>query len=122
MRVRYIIYGAGAIGGAIGAQLFQQGQDVTLKARGTHNQRIAQEGLRYINPEKNITLQIPVVDHPAELSFEEDDIIFLTVKSQHTTQVVLDSSTYAKPNITIVYCQNGVVNEEIALRFFDNVY
>ena len=86
MRVRYIIYGAGAIG----AQLFQQVQDVTLKARGAHNQRIAQEGLRYINPEKNITLQIPVVDHPAELSFEEDDIIFLTVKSQHTTQVVLD--------------------------------
>tara|TARA_E500000331_G_scaffold280734_1_gene274042 strand:+ start:6088 stop:7044 length:957 start_codon:yes stop_codon:yes gene_type:complete len=120
--VRYIIYGAGAIGGAIGAQLFQQGQDVILIARGAHYRSIAEKGLRYINPEKNSTLKIPVVSHPAELSFTDEDIIFLTVKSQHTAQIMIDLSTSADPKIPIVCCQNGVANEAIALRFFDNVY
>ncbi len=31
---RYLIYGAGAIGGAIGGQLMQAGADVTFIARG----------------------------------------------------------------------------------------
>ncbi|MFN8508386.1 MAG: 2-dehydropantoate 2-reductase N-terminal domain-containing protein [Dehalococcoidia bacterium] len=32
--MRYIIYGAGAVGGAIGGRLFQSGRDVVLIARG----------------------------------------------------------------------------------------
>ena len=39
--MRYIIYGAGAIGGAIGAKLHQHGHDVVLIARGAHLQAIA---------------------------------------------------------------------------------
>ena len=32
--MRYVIYGAGAIGGTIGGRLFQHGHDVALIARG----------------------------------------------------------------------------------------
>ena len=116
--MRYIICGAGAIG----TQLFQQGQDVILIARGAHYQSIAEKWLRYIKPEKDSTLKIPVVSHPAELSFTDEDIIFLTVKSQHTAQIMNDLSTSAVPKMPIVCCQNGVRTEAIVLRFFDNVY
>ena len=34
--MRYIIIGAGAIGGAIGARLFEHGHEVVLIARGAH--------------------------------------------------------------------------------------
>ena len=34
--MRYIIYGAGAVGGVIGARLAQRGHDVVLIARGAH--------------------------------------------------------------------------------------
>ena len=34
--MRYIIYGAGAIGGTIGARLSQEGLNVVLIARGAH--------------------------------------------------------------------------------------
>ena len=34
--MRFVVYGAGAIGGAIGGRLFQAGHDVTLVARGDH--------------------------------------------------------------------------------------
>ena len=34
--MRYVVYGAGAIGGTIGGRLFQHGHDVVLIARGAH--------------------------------------------------------------------------------------
>ena len=33
-RMRFVVFGAGAIGGVVGARLFQHGADVTLIARG----------------------------------------------------------------------------------------
>ena len=45
--MRYIIYGAGAIGGTIGAGLFEAGRDVVLIARGDHGRAIKSGGLRF---------------------------------------------------------------------------
>jgi len=38
--IRFVIYGAGGIGGTIGARLFQQGESVVLIARGAHLEAI----------------------------------------------------------------------------------
>ena len=54
--MRYIIYGAGAIGGAIGARLFQHSYDVILIARGAHLQAIQQRGLAVESPVETVTL------------------------------------------------------------------
>ncbi|MGD9894365.1 MAG: 2-dehydropantoate 2-reductase N-terminal domain-containing protein, partial [Dehalococcoidia bacterium] len=43
--MRYIIYGAGAIGGSIGARLFEAGNDVVLICRGAHLDAIRRDGL-----------------------------------------------------------------------------
>jgi len=43
--MRIIIYGAGGIGGVIGAQLFQGGMDTVLIARGNHLRTIQNNGL-----------------------------------------------------------------------------
>ena len=37
---RYVLYGAGAVGGVIGARLHLAGHEVTLVARGEHLARI----------------------------------------------------------------------------------
>ena len=39
--MRFVVVGAGAIGGAVGARLFQRGYDVTLVARGDHGRALA---------------------------------------------------------------------------------
>ena len=44
--MRICIYGAGAIGGYLGAQLAQAGEDVTLIARGPHLEAMRRNGLR----------------------------------------------------------------------------
>ena len=62
---RYIIIGAGAIGGGIGARLHQAGHAVILVARGEHLERLQQDGLRLRTPEEDVTLAVPAVGGPA---------------------------------------------------------
>src|SRR4029078_7465211 len=82
--MRFVVYGAGAIGGAIGGRLFEHGHDVVLIARGAHYEAIRDRGLRIQSPDDDATLEIPVVDHPAQLDLTADDAIFLAMKSQDT--------------------------------------
>ena len=62
--VRFVVVGAGAIGGSVGARLFQSGFDVTLVARGAHG-RALRSGLVLEAPDETVTLPIPVVEEPA---------------------------------------------------------
>jgi 2-dehydropantoate 2-reductase len=120
--VRYIIYGAGAVGGTIGARLFENGRDVVLIARGDHRLAIAANGLRFGTPEGWRTLRVPVVEHPDRLTISENDLVVLALKSQDTT-VALDAlERIAPPTLPIVCAQNGVENERRALRRFANVH
>ncbi|MEX0943883.1 MAG: 2-dehydropantoate 2-reductase N-terminal domain-containing protein, partial [Pseudomonadales bacterium] len=120
--MRTIIYGAGAIGGTIGARLTMSGKDVLLVARGDHLVKLANEGLTYRNPQETQRLRIPVVGHPDAIDFTPDDVVILTMKSQHTQSALEDLARTAPPDIPIVCCQNGVANESMAARKFRKVY
>ncbi len=120
--MRYIIYGAGGIGSVIGGRLFHHGHDVVLICRGEHLSAIQQHGLTLKTPAKNLNLPIPAVEHPDEIQFKEDDIVFFTVKSQHSEQVQRDLYATGGSQIPVVCAQNGVDNERLALRRFDRVY
>jgi 2-dehydropantoate 2-reductase len=120
--MRFIVYGAGAIGGVVGARLAQAGADVVLIARGAHAAAIAESGLTLAAPDGSRTFPLPVVTDPAELVFGPGDVVLLGVKSQDTPGC-LDALRAAAPPSTPVACvQNGVANEPAALRFFENVY
>jgi len=58
--VRFVIYGAGAVGGVIGARLFQADQNVVLIARGAHHDALRDKGLRLICHDEDVTLPVPV--------------------------------------------------------------
>jgi 2-dehydropantoate 2-reductase len=118
--VRVIMYGAGAVGGVIGARLFQAGQDVTLVARGEHYRAIRANGLRLEAPGESVTLRVPVVESVAELDLGADDVVVLGVKSQDTRAALAALADRAAPSI--VCAQNGVENERQALRLFRDVY
>jgi 2-dehydropantoate 2-reductase len=120
--VRFIVYGAGGIGGVMGARLHQSGHDVLLIARGAHYEAIRDNGLRVQSAEEDVTLEIPVVDHPSKIEWRSDDVVFLGMKSQDTLDALTTLEPLAPPSIAIVSLQNGVANERTALRFFDNIY
>src|SRR5690242_16513178 len=56
--LRYIIYGAGAVGGSIGSRLFDLGHDVVLIARGPHLKSIQRDGLTVRRPDGETTSRI----------------------------------------------------------------
>jgi 2-dehydropantoate 2-reductase len=121
--MRYIIYGAGSIGGTIGASLFEAGRDVVLIARGEHGRIIAERGLRFGTPAGGWRiLQIPVVAHPSELQIGKGDVVVLAMQSQGTAEACETLSLLASPDVAIACAQNGIENERIALRHFANVH
>ena len=127
--MRYIIIGAGAIGGAIGARLFESGHEVMLTARGAHLAALRDGGLRFATPDGVSTLRIPVVSGPGELSLRADDTLILAVKAQDS-MAALDAWAWqpvtgggvAADSLPLLCAQNGVASERVALRRFRQVY
>ncbi len=120
--MRYIIYGAGGIGGGIGGRLFQHGHEVILIARGEHLARILANGLTVRTPDDTFTVPVPAVDHPSEIEWRDDDVVLLTMKAQDTEAALNDLRTAAGTDVAVISAQNGVDGERMAARRFRNVY
>jgi 2-dehydropantoate 2-reductase len=120
--MRHIVYGAGAVGGLVGARLHESGADVVFVARGAHYEAMRDGGLRVEAPTGTTVVRIPVVDDPRSIEFRPDDAILLCVKSQDTGGILPLIAEIAPPDITFVSVQNGVANEPAALRYFEHVY
>ena len=119
--MRYVIYGAGAIGGTIGAKLAQAGRDVALITRGAHLEACRTTGLTLRTPDETITLQIPAFASPAEIDWSGDEVVILAMKSQDTL-AALEALRDAAGDVPVVCAQNGVTNERTAARVFSRVY
>lgn len=122
--MRYIIYGAGAVGGTIGGRLALAGHDVILICRGAHYDAVRANGLLLQTPEPEGETLIPIaaVNHPREIAFAPGDCVILTTKTQHTEGALSDLEAAAGTDIPVVCAQNGVENERLAARRFRNVY
>jgi 2-dehydropantoate 2-reductase len=121
-RMRFVVYGAGAVGGVIGARLHQHGNEVVLIARGEHLRAIARSGLRIQSPWDDLTLHVPAVEHPSEVEFVAGDVVILAVKSHDTGDALAALRAAAPDGIPVACAQNGVENERAALRLFEDVY
>jgi 2-dehydropantoate 2-reductase len=119
--MRFVVFGAGAIGGLVGARLFQQGADVTLIARGDHARALA-SGLVLEAPGESVTLPIPVVTEARGVTWTDDTVVLLGVKGQHTEDALAQLVLVAPPDTPIVCMQNGVENERRVQRRFAQTY
>jgi 2-dehydropantoate 2-reductase len=117
-RVRLVVYGAGAIGGSLGALLSQAGYDVLLIARGAHLEALRANGLVLKRPEGEAHLRIDAVGTPAAVDWRDGDVVLLTMKTQDTVEALRS----LPPDVPVVSVQNGVANERMALRLFKDVY
>lgn len=120
--MRYVIYGAGGIGGAIGGKLFNGGQEVVLICRGEQLAAIRRQGMTLKTPDETLQLPIRAVGHPRELVFTDQDVVVLTMKSQDTEMALRDLERAGGSDVAVICCQNGVDNERMAARRFSRVY
>jgi 2-dehydropantoate 2-reductase len=104
--MRFLIAGAGAIGGYIGAKMARAGQDVTLFARGAHLAAMRDRGLRVISEEGDFEVR-PKVIGTLEAS-GPFDAIFLGVKAHGLTQLAPLLKPLIAEHTTVVSTQNGI--------------
>src|SRR5581483_10253715 len=86
--MRFVVFGAGAIGGAVGARLHQSGHAVTLIARGAHLEAIRRDGLTLLTPVERAVLTLPVADGPGGVQWTGDEVVLLATKSQDTLRAL----------------------------------
>ncbi len=108
--MKFLIAGAGAIGGYIGAKLAQAGEDVTLFARGPHLKAMQEQGVRVVaaegSEETTFTVQAKVT---GDLSAATGmDVILLGVKAHGLTGLAPQIAPLIGPNTTVLSTQNGI--------------
>jgi 2-dehydropantoate 2-reductase len=111
--VRCLVWGAGAIGGTLGAYLARAGHDITLVDTATdHVDAINANGLRITGPIAEFTVR-PTARPPDRLTGSWDTIILAT-KAQHTETAARALLPHLTTAGCVVSAQNGLNELTIA--------
>ncbi len=104
--MKICVYGAGAIGGYLGAQLTLAGEDVTLIARGPHLEAMQKNGLKLlIDGEERIAHPL-CTDDPTVAGLQ--DYVIVTLKAHSAPAVVGPMQALLGPETAVVTAVNGV--------------
>ena len=121
VEIRYIIFGAGAVGGTIGGLMVRAGLRVVFVARPAFAEALRSE-VRIRQEDEEISFRGEAVTSASELRPEKGDVVLITAKSQATVEIVEDLFSVYGSSVPVVCLQNGVRNETIAAARFENVY
>ncbi len=121
MAERWVIVGAGAVGGTIGGRLHQGGADVVFVARGEHGAALQRDGLLLRDPDGEARVHVPTVSTPGEVDWRPGDVAIVATKTQDLV-AALDAIAAAAPDVPVVCATNGLEAERLALRRFPEVH
>lgn len=121
--MQYVVYGAGAVGGVIGASLHRAGLPVTLVARGAHLTAIrAAGGLVLDAGDGRHLVDAPATDSAAEVAWTDDTVVVLAVKSHQAAAALADLRAHAPADVAVACATNGIATELATLRLFARTY
>ena len=104
---RILIWGAGAIGGTVGAYLARAGHDITfVDVVPDHVAAINEGGLRITGPIEEFSVRAPTF-LPANVPGEWD-LVFLAVKAHHTAEAASALKPHLAADGYVVSMQNGL--------------
>ena len=105
--LKICIFGAGAIGGFVGAKLADAGAEVSMVARGAHLSEMKKNGLTLIegglDPKR---IRVQVSQDPSELGAQ--DYVFVTLKAHSVPSVAESMTPLFHDDTTIVSGVNGI--------------
>jgi 2-dehydropantoate 2-reductase len=103
--MRVAVYGAGAIGGLLGAYLARTDAEVSLIARGPHLAAMRERGLE-VQGQDSFTVRPRATDDPAELG--PQDYVVIALKAHSVPPVVDRMRPLLGPETAVVFAVNGV--------------
>lgn len=104
--MKIAIYGAGAIGGLMGAHLARAGEDVTLIARGAHLAAMQANGLSVMHDGSEFTVHPRAVERPEDAGIQ--DYIVIALKAQSVPPLADKLAPMLGPKTAVVMAVNGV--------------
>lgn len=127
---RYVIVGAGAIGGTLGGLLARAETPAVLVARGRHAEALASGGLTLRTPDGTFRTPVSVASRPEQVHLTERDVLVFTTKTQQldaalrewVDRPVRGTDGTAGELLPAMMALNGVAAEEKALRYFARVF
>lgn len=108
--MRFAVFGAGGVGGYLGARLADAGHDVSLIARGEHLAALRTDGCRVESIHGDTSVTLPATDVPTDIG--ECDFVLFCVKATDTKEAATQLEPLLAEQTGVVSFQNGVDNEE----------
>jgi 2-dehydropantoate 2-reductase len=133
---RYVIIGAGAIGGTVGAVLTRAGIPTVLVGRGRHAEVLAAAGMTLRTPDGAFRTAVTTASRAEQVRLTQRDVLVFATKTQQldaALQEWVDQPVYgphgphdlvgtAGERLPAMTALNGVAAEEKALRYFRRVF
>jgi 2-dehydropantoate 2-reductase len=104
--MKICIFGAGAIGGLLGARLVAHGTDVSLVARGAHLEAIRTKGLELREDGRTLLTHPKAASDPRELG--EQDYVIVTLKAHSVPAALPQLKPLLGSETAVVMAVNGV--------------
>jgi len=114
--MRFLIVGAGSIGGYFGARLMQAGADVTFLVREARAAQLRTTGLQVVSPLGDVTLAPKLVT--ADTLTASFDVIILSVKAYGLDGAIRDMAPAIGPDSMILPLLNGMRHVEVLTQAF----
>src|SRR5215212_10078258 len=114
--MRFLVLGAGAVGGYFGGRLAEAGRDVTFLVRGQRTAALAEHGLRVESPLGDFTVPVKVAT-PDRVGGPYD-VVLLTAKHYDLDAAVEAIRPGVGPDTAILPLLNGLVHLERLDRAF----
>ena len=80
------------------------------------------DGVHIRTPHEDVRLPVTAVGHPSEVDWRGDQVVLLTMKSQHTADALEALRAVRGSGVPVICAQNAVENERVAARRFAHVY
>lgn len=115
--MKFLVVGAGALGGYFGGRLLEAGQDVTFLVRAGRAAQLRERGLRISSPKGNLTLAAPPHLLSEQIA-QHYDVIIVGCKAYDLDATMESFADAVGPNTAILPVLNGMGHlERLAARF-----
>ncbi|KZZ82611.1 ketopantoate reductase family protein [Bacillus sp. SJS] len=116
--MKFLVVGAGAVGGYFGGRLAENEQDVTFLVREKRNRQLAETGLIIKSVHGDFSFQ-PETITSGDLGTY--DVILLSTKAYQLDQAISDIAPYVRENTVIIPMLNGMNHiHKLKERFSDH--